>query len=131
MGADFIGAFVPMEIKSATEAKAKLKKYSEDYLLSHLMDHHAWDFEEYEEALEWVEEKVDEVYDYYNNSNRETTVFTYDGTDFLVTGGMSWGDDPTDAYEALCVVASLELTRNTDILELYTVESDGTPINFN
>lgn len=123
MGADFLGAFVPMET-SRESAKQKLREYSEDFLLDHLNDYFAMEFYEedgknpYDLALECVDAHIDIVYDLYKHESREVTVFKYRGVDILVTGGMSWGDDPTDAFASLGVVQSLELTTDTPVLQL-------------
>lgn len=116
MGADFLGAVCPMEISRA-EAKERLRKYKEDILLDHLSDFFAKEFEDdedgtpYEQALRWVDQCIDETYDYVERGSRETDVFHYKGVTFLMTGGMSWGDDPTDAFAPISTVMSLELTK--------------------
>jgi len=121
MGADFIVAMVPMR-KTQDEAIAKLKAMDAETLLHVLSYYHARDFDEdtdeqeYAEAIEFVTAKIDEVYGYYKHGSRETDVHKIDGTDWLITGGMSWGDDPTDAYESVSVIASLGLTDNDEIL---------------
>lgn len=123
MGADFLGAFVPMET-SRDSAKQKLREYSEAFLLDHLNDYFAQEFyeedgkSEYQQALEYVDEQIDTVYNLYEHESREVTVFKYRGVDILVTGGMSWGDDPTDAFQPMGVVQSLELSLSTPILQL-------------
>lgn len=115
MGADYLGAMCPMEI-TREEAKERLRRYKEEFLLSHLDDYFGQQFDEtdskteYERAIEWVDECIDATYDYYKHGSRETCVFKYRDIDFLITGGMSWGDDPTDAFQPMGVVQSLELT---------------------
>lgn len=123
MGADFLGAFVPMET-SRDSAKSKLREYPEGFVLDHLSDYFAQEFyeedgkTEYEQALEYVDNAIDFVYDLYAHESREVTVFKYRDVDILVTGGMSWGDDPTDAFQPMGVVQSLELTTATPILQI-------------
>lgn len=123
MGADFLGAFVPMET-SRDSAKNKLREYPEKYVLDTLSDYFAQEFydedgkTEYEQALEYVDAQIDIVYDLYQHESREVTVFKYRDVDILVTGGMSWGDDPTDAFQSMGVVQSLELTMATPVLQI-------------
>lgn len=130
MGADFLGAFLPMEVKSREGAKARLREYSEDYLLDHLMEYFAQDFDEedgkseYEMALAWVDDHIEDVYDIYEHGRRDSTIFTYKDIDILVTGGMSWGDDPTDSFLAMGVLQSLDLTL-TKNRELLTTSDGG------
>lgn len=35
---------------------------------------------------------------------RDVTSFLIDGTWWMATGGLSWGDTPTDAYDLICLV---------------------------
>lgn len=115
MGADYLGAMCPMEI-SKDEAKARLRRYKEEWLLSHLDDYFCQQYDEtddkteYQQAIEWVDECIEATYGYYEHGSRETAVYRYRDIDFLVTGGLSWGDDPTDAFQPIGVVQSLELT---------------------
>lgn len=115
MGADLLGAICPMEI-SKDEAKERLRRYKEEFLLSHLSDYFCMEWDDiegktqYEQAIEWVDNCIDCTYDYYNHGSRETLVYKYRNIDFLVTAGLSWGDDPTDAFQPMGVVQSLELT---------------------
>lgn len=111
MGADYLGAMCPMEI-SKDEAKERLRRYKEEWLLNHLDDYFCmnWDEDEYQRAIEWVDNCIDSTYGYYEQGSRETAVYRYRDIDFLVTGGLSWGDDPTDAFQPIGVVQSLELT---------------------
>jgi hypothetical protein len=116
MGADLIIAMLPMR-KTKEEAIAKLKAMDGDELLRVLSDYCARDFYEetpeadYAEAISYVTGKIEETYSYYEHGSRITEVRNIGDTDWLITGGMSWGDDPTDAYEPLSVVAMLELTE--------------------
>lgn len=115
MGADLLGAVCPMEI-SREDAKERLRRYKEEWLLSHLSDYFCMEFDdddsgtEYEQAIAWVDNCINITYDYYQHGSRETMVYRYRDIDFLMTAGLSWGDDPTDAFQPMGVVQSLELT---------------------
>lgn len=115
MGADLLGAICPMEI-SREDAKERLRRYKEAWLLSHLSDYFCMEWDdiegksEYEQAIEWVDNCIDSTYDYYKHGSREVMTYRYRDVDFLMTAGMSWGDDPTDAFQPIGVVQSLELT---------------------
>lgn len=120
MGADFLGAMCPMEI-SRDEAKERLRKYDKEFLLSHLDDYFCQQFDEddttaYEQAIQWVDDCINITYDYYERGSRDTTVFNFRGVPILITGGLSWGDDPTDAFQPMGVVQSLELTVSATFL---------------
>lgn len=42
---------------------------------------------------------------------RATQIIRIEGKDYVVSGGMSWGDAPTDAYEPLNVICELGVTE--------------------
>jgi hypothetical protein len=127
MGADLILAMLPMR-KTQDEAIAKLKSLTQDDVLHTLANYCAMEFgnesdeAEYAEAIEWLTGKVAEVYGYYERGSRETEVRTIDGTDWLITGGMSWGDDPTDAYEAVSTVSIFRLTYDEILTDHLSTE---------
>jgi hypothetical protein len=53
--------------------------------------------------------------DWVYEERRATCIFHIDGKDYVVSGGYSWGDDPTDAYgplNAICELGVTELTFN-------------------
>lgn len=117
MSADLIIAMAPIR-KTKDEAIAKLKAIEPDVLLHVLSEYCAREFdeatdeEEYAEAVSYVIGKIEEAYSYYEHGSRDTEVRKINGTDWLITGGMSWGDDPTDAYEPVSIVSALELTHD-------------------
>lgn len=124
MGADFLMAVVPMEETSIENAKKKLRQYDSKFLIQHLEDNFCQLFydedgkTEYEQALEWVDEQIDEVYSLYVNGGREIGLCTVKDIYVMVTGGMSWGDEPTDAFLPMSVVQSLDLTLKAPVLQL-------------
>ena len=119
MGADLVVAMAPI-VKTKDEAIAKLKAMEPEVLLGVLSDYFGRDFdeatdeEEYAEAVSFVIVKIEEVYSYYEHGSRDTEVREINGTDWLITGGMSWGDDPTDAYEPVSIVSVLQLTYDEE-----------------
>lgn len=44
---------------------------------------------------------------------RETTLLRIEGKDYVISGGMSWGDYPTDACRPLDVISELGVTELT------------------
>lgn len=116
MGADLAIIACPIEHDKDT-AKQKLRTtYTPEQLLKMLANECCVEFrtgeeEDYAEALQWVDQCIDEVYEYYEHGSRETTCFWYKDTPILITGGMTWGDDPTDAFQTMSVVAVLRLTE--------------------
>ena len=61
-----------------------------------------------EEAIEYLRGQVDIVYSYLDR--RDCVPLHIDGKVYALTGGMSWGDTPTDAYDAFSVCSALSLT---------------------
>ena len=67
-----------------------------------------------DEVYEFLKNCIDVVYD---NNTRECGSFTIDNRVFHITGGMSWGDYPTDVYEQFAVCQYLGLTLNQPLSE--------------
>lgn len=66
--------------------------------------------EQRSEVEEYLVECVQTVYDF--GRRRDCSFFTVDGDRiFAITAGMSWGDEPTEAYEAFNVCEILSLTE--------------------
>jgi len=119
MSADLTIAMAPI-VKTKDEAIIKLKSMEPEVLLHVLSEYFAREFdeatdeEEYAEAVSYVIGKIEEVYSYYEHGSRDTEVRRINGTDWLITGGLSWGDDPTDAYEPVSIVSGLQLTHDEE-----------------
>ena len=116
MGADLIVAICEMKL-TKDEAIKKAGKIIEDDLagLVETLEHWGvgpWvspdELPTKNEALEYLSEQIELVYSYMNR--RDCTPLYIDGKTFALTGGMSWGDTPTDAYDAFSVCSSLNLT---------------------
>lgn len=71
-----------------------------------------------ESILKCLYGAIDEVYDCGNR--RDCGVFYVDGTrPFHITGGISWGDEPSDAWDSFYIVARLGLSLVTpNLLQL-------------
>jgi hypothetical protein len=51
-----------------------------------------------------LQRALDVVYDNNEQTSRDVTGFNIDGNrTFLFTGGMSWGDDPSESYADFCI----------------------------
>lgn len=62
-----------------------------------------------EELYKYLVSCIDEVYD--SQRRRDCGVFYIDHRTFYITAGMSWGDEPTDAWESFVVCEYLGLTH--------------------
>lgn len=116
MGADLIVAFCEMKV-SKDEALKRASKLVDDDLASLLQTLEEWgvgpflDAEKVpakDEVVKYLHDQVRIVYSYMNR--RDCVPLYIEGKTFALTGGMSWGDTPTDAYDAFSVCSSLNLT---------------------
>ena len=107
MGADLMLNYVEIaEPREKAQARLDRLVLTEEHLAT-FEECGCWEFEE-EEFSEKVEKKMrkklqeclDVVYDAYEGHGfRDVSLFHIDGDrEFLVTGGMSWGDEPSDYY---------------------------------
>jgi hypothetical protein len=114
MGADFCFSFVAIDIgkKPDWEAAEKeierlkdvhISEWLQDWL--HFFDSEAANVKAGEPdmnfrlpALEALKKLLLEFRELWDDGTRETGYFEYIGKAFLLSGGMSWGDSPTDAY---------------------------------
>ena len=76
-----------------------------------------YEFEDYGFYLDeegWAElpdELVAEIKALFSSAwHRETCTVTLKGTEYLVTGGMSYGDDPTDYYRIISILNDWNVT---------------------
>lgn len=107
MGADFIGAIVPIT-RTREQARAAFLHSSSRDIVEAIMGQ--FDTEEFEDPLVFGQRVIDKVYDAYEAGHRECTVWNFGGIDHLVTGGMSWGDPPTDMCRPIWFVDALRVT---------------------
>ena len=102
MGADFIFAVVPLDrdYDYWKEAIDKVTKSELDNFMFLADDFNlSYRFEDLE--LDDFKEVVDEAFQVvFLGHGRDMGWWSPDGvTTYAITGGMSWGDDPTDAYQ--------------------------------
>lgn len=116
MGADFLYAVADMSIDKDTLVS-----------LVNGMDYHAMVglsnaiyLGDIEDDEEWVQESKKELIDHINvvyssRDSREVGYMNIKDTEYLITGGMSWGDEPTDHFRSFEVVQELQhLYRRTN-----------------
>jgi len=61
------------------------------------------------EVYDYLISCIDEVYG--SQMRRDCSVFYVDDRTFYITAGMSWGDEPTDAWQSFVVCEYLGLTH--------------------
>lgn len=107
MGADMTIA-VTKFTKTYEEALASLKQMDPASVL--LVVDYWYSIEDETEALDKATECLKDVYGYYDRGSRDTVTILLDGTRWLISGGLSWGDDPTDAFRPIALVDDLKVT---------------------
>jgi hypothetical protein len=118
MGADLIVAICEMTV-SQDEAIERASKLVNDDLVGLIKTLDEWgvgpwagiesELPTKDEALEYLRDQIEVVYSYMDR--RDCVPLNIDGKVYALTGGMSWGDTPTDAYDAFSVCSSLSLTE--------------------
>ena len=116
MGADLIVAVCEMKV-SKDEALKRASKLVDDDLAGLIQTLDEWGVGPYvgteevpakDEVVGYLHDQVEIVYS--NMQRRDCVPLHIEGKTFALTGGMSWGDTPTDAYDAFSVCSSLNLT---------------------
>ncbi len=59
-----------------------------------------------DDKTDYVAKAISDL-DWIYNGSRQVTYLNIDGIEYAATGGLSWGDDPTDAYTPLSVISVL------------------------
>ena len=110
MGADFTLAAIP---------RCELTEQREKELIS-LAERNQYFQEHCEDYDEDPKELILRLIEDYRNfeGSRETTVLFINNMEWFVTGGMSWGDPPTGAFDPMCVLED----NFSDIFEKWAKE---------
>jgi hypothetical protein len=111
MGADFVFSICEMVLtkeQAYTKADELTKADKATETATSLAEQCGVELED-NEINAYLKKCIDEV---YAPQGRDTGSFRLDEgkRDFLITGGMTWGDSPTDAYQSFIVCEVFELT---------------------
>lgn len=106
MGAEFIGGAVAIR-KTREAAGAALDALSDDVLAALMASWQDDDITPREMATDFLSM----VYDAFDGKRRDGDCWLLDGTKYVVTGGESWGDSPTDLCDAVWAMDALGITR--------------------
>lgn len=112
MGADFCMAkfprFQPSEERRGQFRKAIESAKPED--MEWLRDDYYFDDESQEEIIDDMLDAIDAASSISSRETAECLEYNSEGSriEMTYTGGMSWGDNPTDAYDVLCKAGHLE-----------------------
>ena len=107
MGADFLFQILPLA-KLDDERKAELHKLFESLTEQDIADLRDSVFRDDGTREELIAEMDDQVLQYDQcRDHRDCGTLYLEGRWFILSGGMSWGDDPTDSYRTLEVLATI------------------------
>jgi hypothetical protein len=106
MGADMTVAICARHVDKHV-AEARLKTLSNDVIG---VAYNYGDELEDDDDTDYVARAIEDLSWVYADS-RQTCIFYIDGKDYVVSGGFSWGDDPTDAYGPLNAISELGVTE--------------------
>ncbi len=106
MGADMTVAICARHVDRHV-AEARLKTLSNDVIGVAYNYGNELDDDDQADYLAQAIEDLSWVY----SETRATTVFWINDKEYVLSGGYSWGDDPTDAYRPLNVISELGITE--------------------
>lgn len=111
MGADFMYAYTP--IRGGRSEWIEIAKSAEvsdlrDILEDRIMDYLVEDMEDEEQVRAAFVDAINTVWDAIENRNREVARIQIDGETCLITGGMSWGETPTDIFDPIVLYAEFQ-----------------------
>lgn len=112
MGADFLYNYIPICKLTPKRLAALAAEVSDvDYLDPDLLN----------KGIPLTEEVLKNAINDYTSGrwalSREVSVMSMPHADFYITGGMSWGDPPTDAYDDFKLLSDVE-----DLLLKWAIE---------
>jgi len=95
----------------ANVIKQRFLKIDREEVLSNLEDCGIYcDGEDFES---FVSEKAEEISDFLESgwNFRDTATLVLEGRHYYITGGMSWGDTPTESYDVIALIEALGITE--------------------
>lgn len=112
MGADFLYTIIP-KAEPSDERKAKLAVACQSVPITRDDAEMLLGSDNVEEAKQVLAKFANEYWELGQRRDTSTLKIKPQDPAFIITGGMSWGDGPTETYDQLCVIENL-----TDIWDL-------------
>lgn len=106
MGADFVCALCRVEVAKDVALERLSTLTPEDIV-------RLWDEDEIDEGRDYLAEARAAVETVFSE-RRDTGAIQLKGCTYIITGGMAWGDDPTDSYADICKADLLGVTLPDD-----------------
>lgn len=120
MGADFLFAIMPLDFEvDYAIAEARLDRMSDDDLFDRCLNDNLFGveyarddrFADENPTMSEVREAIIEALCLVYTPGREGLITEIEGRRFVVSGGLSWGESPSDVAQAIWELAPLELTE--------------------
>lgn len=112
MGADFLFAITPYP-KDWDAVRSRIEQQTPQDCLMFAEDFRGWMEDEYTED-QIVEAIMDELRTAANEMDapyrRDCGDFAVNGKSYIISGGMSWGDEPTDAFSYIWILDWFQVT---------------------
>lgn len=120
MGADFIFQILPLA-KLDDKRREQFKKQIDALTLDQLIEMRDSVFPG-DDSAEDIKESLANVLDEYSDlmDRRDCGCLTLHGCQFILTGGMSWGDDPTNSHRTMEILS--QIPGAWELLEAWSVE---------
>jgi len=107
MGADMVIAAVRSHDRMAREIEADIAALTAEQaaVIFHTVNGESYDYlydegnDEFDSELEFVQDHLTRALTAIRNESRELTYLHMGGVHLWITGGMSWGDDPTELFQ--------------------------------
>ena len=117
MGADFTLALCEIAVPKSKSIRRLQAFTLEDYstLFDNACDYHfdqTGDDLVLSQCYDYVLNALEVVWSCYNEQNRQCMSMTLGDKWYVVTGGMSYGDDPTDCYSAINLIDTSNLCQS-------------------
>jgi len=119
MGADLIlvAAAVPQDPSTVPD---RIDTLDSDKLLDLVDDYAPWVMEDKDTdigAIAEIRAYLVEAWDIVSGDRRDVVQMRFDGRWYYLTGGMTWGDDPSDAYDSLNLIGASGVTDDDNYKE--------------
>ena len=65
---------------------------------------------------------IDTFFEKYFHQNRDVTEMSFDNKSYLFSGGMSWGDSPSDSFEVMNEIINITEYLEDDLFDRWFTE---------
>jgi hypothetical protein len=106
MGCDLILNVIPCPEKVTADLQQRLLGIVDALTADELAEVAEWTGHDAEDVPQALRDAIEEL-PYLNGQHRQTACFTpHQGGRYLICGGMSWGDSPSEAFDTLGLIGN-------------------------